>query len=419
MITRYMVVTLLLVLTLNPSAKLSLGVALVDVPGYQDVFCRDDMEFRHENHCCLNCPAGQFVQEPCTQPLTRGTCAACPYDTYTEHDNGLTKCLPCTKCRTDEEVTRQCSSTQNSNCQCKSGFFCSPDQACEFCKKCSKCKPDEENVKNCTTTSNTLCKKKTPTPAAVQAFLQVAVVVVIVVIVPLAIFLAIYLRKKGYLKCCPVEKQKNVNVTKSESLLNRVTQDDETNATLKKEEQSSVQVEPQQENVPLPEESPLVGAKDEGLGNSLPSTTRSFQINLSSQHPVPCHSKSPHPSPVALRNLTTRVHTLRRRLIPTNGQESLKRSFDFFEELDISYHNKFFRRIGLSDNVIQNTDNQSHADKVYELLRVWLEKQGLKADINDLIEALLCLDQRLSAENIIEKAIKNGDFVYEDNGYLG
>lgn len=51
---------------------------------------------------------------------------------------------------------------------------------------------------------------------------------------------------------------------------------------------------------------------------------------------------------------------------------------------------------------------------VTELLKIWMEKEGLKADFNSLIEALIYLDQRLSAENIIAKAIINGYFKYED-----
>ncbi|XP_026865091.2 hematopoietic death receptor isoform X4 [Electrophorus electricus] len=104
-----------------------------------------------------------------------------------------------------------------------------------------------------------------------------------------------------------------------------------------------------------------------------------------------------------------------RRLIPLNGEESLKRSFDLFQELDIHYHNRFFRYIGLSDNAIRNAEMSSLEDKVYELLKIWLEKEGLKADFNSLIETLLHLDQRLSAENIIARAISNGHFKYEDD----
>ncbi|XP_018618075.1 hematopoietic death receptor isoform X3 [Scleropages formosus] len=359
MSAKYMVVSLLLALTIYPAVKLSLGAALRDRTA-RHVLCQENLEYPHESHCCLNCPAGQFVKEACTKPLTRGTCAACPYDTYTEHDNGLMQCLQCTKCRTDEEVTRQCSNTQNSQCQCKSGSFCSPDQACEFCKKCSRCKPDEETVKNCTSTSNTVCKKKIATSATVLGSSRsVTVGVIIPVIVAVGVVLLIYLKKKLSFSNFTVVSCKSSEVVK-------VNMDDKNNTTLEEEErQSAGPLEPQQEREPFLKESPP-------------------------------------------------VHSQRRRLIPLNGQESLKKSFDLFEELDINYHNRFFRRIGLKDNEIQGADNQSPADKMYELLRLWMEKEGSKADINDLLEVLFSLDQKLSAETIIHKAITNCDFVYED-----
>lgn len=97
-----------------------------------------------------------------------------------------------------------------------------------------------------------------------------------------------------------------------------------------------------------------------------------------------------------------------------SGDESLKKTFDFFEEIDVHYHNRFFRFIGLSDNSIKSTDSLFPEDRVYELLKIWMEKEGLKADFNSLIEALIYLDQRLSAENIVTKAISNGYFKYED-----
>ncbi len=96
------------------------------------------------------------------------------------------------------------------------------------------------------------------------------------------------------------------------------------------------------------------------------------------------------------------------------GEESLKKSFDFFEEMDVHCHNRFFRFIGLSDNSIKSAESIFPEDRVYELLKIWMEKEGLKADFNSLIEALINLDQKLSAENIIAKAIINGYFKYED-----
>lgn len=97
-----------------------------------------------------------------------------------------------------------------------------------------------------------------------------------------------------------------------------------------------------------------------------------------------------------------------------SGEESLKKTFDFFEEMDVHYHNRFFRFIGLSDNAIKMAESLFPEDRVYELLKIWLEKEGMKADFNNLIQALIYLDQRLSAESITSKAIDNCLFKYED-----
>lgn len=88
---------------------------------------------------------------------------------------------------------------------------------------------------------------------------------------------------------------------------------------------------------------------------------------------------------------------------------SLSKTFDLFDTfLDVRFHNKFFRSIGVSDNAIKIAENSPPGDKVYELLRVWMQREGLRANINDLIQALLQLDQRYSAENIATKAIERG-----------
>uniref|UniRef100_A0A673MIX8 Hematopoietic death receptor n=1 Tax=Sinocyclocheilus rhinocerous TaxID=307959 RepID=A0A673MIX8_9TELE len=102
----------------------------------RDVSCREGMEYEHDNICCLNCPAGTYVKKACLTPSEKGVCEPCEFDRYTEHDNGLRKCLSCTKCRIDQETTEKCTNTQNTQCKCKQGSFCLPDQACEVCKKC-------------------------------------------------------------------------------------------------------------------------------------------------------------------------------------------------------------------------------------------------------------------------------------------
>lgn len=94
---------------------------------------------------------------------------------------------------------------------------------------------------------------------------------------------------------------------------------------------------------------------------------------------------------------------------------SLRSCFIYFEELDVRYHNRFFRHIGLNENAIKSRDHLQPEDRVYDLLLDWREKAGMKASLNDLIAALLYFNQRLSAENIITKAISGGQFEYEED----
>lgn len=46
-----------------------------------------------------------------------------------------------------------------------------------------------------------------------------------------------------------------------------------------------------------------------------------------------------------------------------------------------------------------------------------MQKQGLKADINDLLEALLSMDQRRSAESIAWAALQRGYYKHVDTAW--
>lgn len=160
--------------------------------------------------------------------------------------------------------------------------------------------------------------------------------------------------------------------------------------------------------------------EDRGLGDSLPNTTSSSQTSLSALPPPVYNEESPRSSPPAPRQTETvtepwaRDDGPPRRLVPVLGEEeSLSKSFDLFDSLDVRYHNKFFRSIGVSDNAIKVAETQHPVDKVYELLRVWMQKEGLRANINTLLQSLLDLDQRYSAEHIASKAVERGYYKYE------
>ncbi|XP_030274233.1 tumor necrosis factor receptor superfamily member 10B-like isoform X2 [Sparus aurata] len=101
-------------------------------------------------------------------------------------------------------------------------------------------------------------------------------------------------------------------------------------------------------------------------------------------------------------------------LIPVNGEESLRKCFEYFEEIDIDCHRRFFRHLGINDNVIKSKDGLPYDDKIHDLLNVWVEKEGIGASLNDLLRALLDLNQRLTAERVKDKAILNDHYFCEE-----
>lgn len=95
------------------------------------------------------------------------------------------------------------------------------------------------------------------------------------------------------------------------------------------------------------------------------------------------------------------------------GEESLRQCFGYFEEMDIDYHKRFFRHLGISDNVIKSKEHFQYEDKIHELLNIWLEKEGREASLNHLLTALLNFNQRRTAEGVKENAVFNGHYVCE------
>ncbi|XP_043309774.1 tumor necrosis factor receptor superfamily member 10A-like isoform X5 [Cervus canadensis] len=98
------------------------------------------------------CPPGFYMEE------VSGGCAPCTDGTdYTNHSNTLPSCLPCTTCKSEEEEKNRCTSSKDTECQCKPGTFRGED-APEFCQKCSAGCPDGKvMVMNCTPWSNVKC----------------------------------------------------------------------------------------------------------------------------------------------------------------------------------------------------------------------------------------------------------------------
>ncbi|KAM4616288.1 hematopoietic death receptor isoform 2-T2 [Polymixia lowei] len=402
----------LLIWTLCLTTPLSLsGLEVTGVGGrtrtQRDISCSFELEYPSGNICCLNCPAGSHMKSACTRDGQRGTCEECDFGTHTEHSNGLPQCLKCTKCRSDQEIVKECTPTQDTECQCKSGLFCAHDQACEVCKKCSRCGEDETVEKKCNSTSNTVCKKGQPSSAASRTALIVLSVIAVVILV------AIFAWKMW-------GRRRARGGERSADVLREVEVDDMTNLEewQNKENQgvdsSQLHLLPQQCLQPVRAKCPT-GEEDEdkGLGDSLVNTASNSQNSLSGQ-PLPSFpTTSPRPSPVVPRHSHTREDEPLPKLVPLNGEDSLRRCFEYFEEMDVDYHKRFFRYLGINDNVIKSKDNLHHEDRIHDLLTVWMEKVGKGASLNDLLNALVALSQRLTAENVMTKAIDNGHYARE------
>lgn len=398
--------------------------------------CVENEQYLHQGLCCLNCHAGMFVQKACEQDQEQGTCLPCEHgQTFTAHSNGMNRCLPCTHCRSDEIKTASCTTTTDTMCQCRPGTFCVPDQACEVCKRCAKCKKGEEEVMKCTPFSNTVCQKQDPSPTQKSPALPIPtptspasivfpIFIVLVILIFAIIGAAVWwflIKQRSCEKPCSgshCESSEIVKIPIDESGDTAEERQNNQNAGLEGEE-------PRPESRPLLQEtqsgltkpSPLED-EDRGLGDSLPNTTSSSQTSLPGLPTAASSGNSPQQSPSPPARLTPAATDapLQNRLVPVQGSEkSLKKSFDLFDEyLDVRIHNKFFRMIGVSDNHIRIAENGPPGDKVYELLKNWMQRQGLKADINDLLDALLSMDQRRSAENIASAALTRGYYKHTD-----
>ncbi|XP_006891419.1 PREDICTED: tumor necrosis factor receptor superfamily member 3 [Elephantulus edwardii] len=111
--------------------------------------CRDqEKEYYKFDYqvCCSSCPPGQYVKSQCSR--SRDTiCASCSPNSYNNHWNYLTKCQMCRPC--DQvmgfEEVMPCTSTQDTQCRCQPGMFCTHGSSeCTQCEPLSHCPPGTE-----------------------------------------------------------------------------------------------------------------------------------------------------------------------------------------------------------------------------------------------------------------------------------
>ncbi|XP_022064592.1 hematopoietic death receptor isoform X2 [Acanthochromis polyacanthus] len=378
------------------------GLGLEDSRTQRDVSCREHLEYKDGNICCLNCPAGTYVKSPCTAAGMKGKCEECDYGTFIEHANGLKQCFKCTRCRSDQEVVRPCTHTQDTECQCRPGRFCHPDQACEVCKKCSRCEKDEELVRNCTPTSNTECKKTQHKPSSALGAWGIVLIVLSVAVLVFGTLFAVYIWRRRR-----AESQRPDGIK---------TDPHYTDIHPPEENRDGETQRPSGTNLilsrPLVRVKSPAGVEDERkmLCESLSSSASNSQHSLTG---LTSPGFAPRASPETLRQQDRREEEQFPKLVPVNGEESLRKCFEYFEDVDVDQHKRFFRNLGINDNVIKSKEHLLYEDRIHELLNIWIERVGREASLNDLLRVLLDMSQRRTAEKVKENAIHHGHYFCE------
>ncbi|ERE87964.1 tumor necrosis factor receptor superfamily member 10B-like protein [Cricetulus griseus] len=101
-----------------------------------------------------NCTRGYYL------PVENSDCMPCKNGIdYTNSSNNLDSCIPCSVCKEDKDEKTKCTTTKNTECQCKPGTF-EDENSPEFCKKCSECTNKEVEETPCTPKTNRKCVPK-------------------------------------------------------------------------------------------------------------------------------------------------------------------------------------------------------------------------------------------------------------------
>lgn len=109
--------------------------------------------FTESGQCCSLCPPGFGAAVPCGKEDTK--CQPCPQGSFSASES-LEDCLQCTKCPSGVPTVASCSATQDTHCECDSGYFLLRSYG--LCAPCSKCLPGEGVFRECGPQGDTQCK---------------------------------------------------------------------------------------------------------------------------------------------------------------------------------------------------------------------------------------------------------------------
>ncbi|NXN86617.1 TNR1A factor, partial [Bombycilla garrulus] len=114
-----------------------------------------------KTHCCMRCHAGTYKAKDCDGPGQATVCLPCAPGTFTAVDNTMSKCFPCTRCRTELQqiVETPCSAQQDTVCGCQKNQY-QIDSKSEYfqCRNCSLCA--DGFIASCSKIKDAICRCK-------------------------------------------------------------------------------------------------------------------------------------------------------------------------------------------------------------------------------------------------------------------
>ncbi|XP_049567630.1 tumor necrosis factor receptor superfamily member 10B isoform X1 [Orcinus orca] len=348
-----------------------------------------------------------------------GDCAPCTDKVdYTNYSNTLSSCLLCKTCKSGEEEKSPCTSTKDTECQCKPGTFRRED-APEFCYKCRTRCPDGMVVSTpCSPFSDLTCvdrksgtqasgealvpgetvtmRPRLPTTPSSSSDTSQLVITVVAVITPVCLLLLVPIAYVFWRFCiqghgvdpkcmdrvffccsCPPRGPGALDNAHNNMLINR--------------DLLSI----------------LVPKKD------LEDQEQDKLTGVMVQSPVEAkHLLEPTEDEAS--------HTRRRLLVPANGAdptESLRLFFDYFATaVSPNSWDSLMRQLGLTRNeiLLAREGVRVPRDALYEMLETWVSNKGRAASVNTLLDALETLGERLAKETIRDHLLGSGKYVYED-----
>ncbi|KAM9516367.1 tumor necrosis factor receptor superfamily member 10B-like [Guaruba guarouba] len=366
--------------------EVSLGTAAAAVHRRDELHLfdagKDEEEFyldQNSNIYCRKCTAGTYVANHCKEQNGFSRCLPCKDNEYIEYPNDLSNCFSCRMCREDEVELSPCRATQNRQCACRNGTFCSPEHPCEMCQKCRpRCPKGEVELAPCTPSSDRRCGLPTTTSPVTHSTCGAAVGGEMATWVAISVIASVVLVILFLCLCC---KRCSCHATGEHSII-----PPSPRALRGWEEGPALQDEGSRYCFHLPEDRRDLSGKPCSLVVMVPGTSQ------------------PSVKP-------------RKKLVPVEGAEPyacLRNSFyTFAQKVPHDHWKRFGRVLNLLENDIALAEKEGGLEVLIEMLRKWQEKETIDASVNTLLDTLHQISLGGVAEDIAFELVKEGSFQYE------